>query len=167
MHQNSQLLFQKYARDLITPEMRVLEIGPDRIPTTTYSELCGPRVGHWHTIDMRFHASITFHSVNEYEFPIANDAYDVVLSGQVIEHVRKIWRWMPELARVCKPGGLIITINPVSWPYHEEPFDCWRIYPEGMKALSDDAGIDVVLSKDESLEPGVVDTITVGRKRVA
>lgn len=30
--------------------------------------------------------------------------------------------------------------------------DCWRIYPEGMRALSDDAGLDVELSEWGSLE---------------
>jgi len=66
--------------------------------------------------------------------------------------VAKIWRWMPELARVTKPGGLVITISPTSWPYHEAPIDCWRMYPEGMKALCDDAGLVVEKSFYESLE---------------
>jgi hypothetical protein len=46
----------------------------------------------------------------------------------------------------------VITINPVSWHYHEAPVDCWRIYPEGMKALADDAGLEVLLSTWESVE---------------
>jgi SAM-dependent methyltransferase len=90
---------------------------------------------------------------SEYELPIADSSYDLVLSGQVMEHVRRIWRWMPELARVCRPGGHVITIAPVSWPYHEVPFDCWRAYPEGMRALSDEAGLEVVVCRSESLEP--------------
>jgi hypothetical protein len=59
---------------------------------------------------------------------------------------------MGELARICKTGGTIITINPVSWPYHEAPVDCWRAYPEGMKALYEDSSLDVILSVWESLE---------------
>ena len=53
---------------------------------------------------------------------------------------------------MTKPGGLIITINPVSWPYHEAPVDCWRAYPEGMMALYEDSGLEVVQSTWESLE---------------
>jgi hypothetical protein len=75
-----------------------------------------------------------------------------VIAGQVIEHVRRVWVWMRELARICKAGGHVIVINPVSWPYHEAPIDCWRIYPEGMKALCDEAELEVVLSRWESLE---------------
>src|SRR5690606_29497337 len=43
-------------------------------------------------------------------------------------------------------------INPISWHYHEAPVDCWRIYPEGMRALCDDAGLEVLLSTWESVE---------------
>ena len=56
-------------------------------------------------------------------------------------------------SRICKPGGLVITIGPVSWPYHEAPIDCWRAYPEGMRALHEDAGLVVELAIVESLEP--------------
>jgi SAM-dependent methyltransferase len=90
---------------------------------------------------------------SEYEFPIADGEYDVVLSGQVLEHVKKPWRWLPELARVCRPGGHVVTISPVSWPYHEAPVDCWRIYPEGTKALYEEAGLNVLLAHWETLEP--------------
>ena len=46
----------------------------------------------------------------------------------------------------------MITINPVSWVYHEAPVDCWRMFPEGMKALYEDASLSVVLSHWGSLE---------------
>lgn len=64
---------------------------------------------------------------SEYEFPIPSDSYDIVLSGGVIEHVRKVWVWIREVARVCKIGGLVITVAPASWPYHVAPIDCWRL----------------------------------------
>jgi SAM-dependent methyltransferase len=89
----------------------------------------------------------------EYEIPAPDATFDVILSGQVIEHVRQPWKWMAEVCRVCRPGGLVITVNPVSWPYHEAPVDCWRIYPEGMHALCEGAGLTVEQSRWESLEP--------------
>jgi SAM-dependent methyltransferase len=88
----------------------------------------------------------------EYSYPIESDVADVVVATNVMEHVRKPWVWIKELARICKPGGYVITINPVSWPFHEYPIDCWRAYPEGMKALYEDAGLSVVTSRCESLE---------------
>jgi SAM-dependent methyltransferase len=153
MHKNSKALFQRYATPYFTPGARVLEIGPDRHPST-YRSLLDAQFAAWDTLDAfpRPDVPLTWQAESEYAFPVPDGAYDVVFSAQVIEHVRKIWRWMPELARVCRPGGVVVTINPVSWHYHESPVDCWRIYPEGMRALSDDAGLDVVLSEWGSVE---------------
>ena len=152
MHANSKLLFDKYAREHFPAGRKVLEIGPDVSPSN-YRKIADPAGAMtWDTVDFPRDFPTTFTLTEEYHFPIAADSYDVVLSGQVIEHVRKVWVWMKEVARVCKPGGLVVTINPVSWPYHEAPVDCWRIYPEGMRALCDDAGLDVVYCEFESLE---------------
>jgi SAM-dependent methyltransferase len=151
MHRNSQLLFLKYAKEFFRPGIRILEIGPDGFPST-YQTLLGHDSQPWDTLDIYRDARLTYTAPSEYSFPVPDNAYDLVVSGQVIEHVRKIWVWMKEVARVCKPGGIVITVNPVSWPYHEAPIDCWRMYPEGMQALYDEAGLEVILSEWGSLE---------------
>lgn len=142
MHENSRCLFRKYAVPLFTDGMRVLEIGPDALPST-YRKLVPNSNLVWDTLDIYDSPELTYPRSDVYQFAIPDAHYDMVLSGQVIEHVARIWRWMNELARVTKPGGRVVTINPVSWPYHTAPIDCWRIYPEGMKALSEDAGLVV------------------------
>jgi SAM-dependent methyltransferase len=151
MHNNSRLLFQKYAKEHFRPGLKVLEIGPDGMPST-YQKAVGDSSIEWHTLDIRDDPALTYHALSEYEFPIESGTYDIVLSGQVIEHVRQIWVWIRELARVCKVGGLVVTINPVSWPYHEAPVDCWRVFPEGMRALYEYASLQVKSSRYESLE---------------
>lgn len=151
MHTNSKLLFEKYARSYFRPGMRVLEIGPDKFPST-YQAIVGDDSLVWETLDLHQSPQLTFCASSEYRFPILDNTYDIVLSGQVIEHVRRIWLWMQELVRVCKVGGFVITINPVSWPYHEAPVDCWRAFPEGMKALYEDSSLEVLLSLWDSLE---------------
>lgn len=151
MHKNSKLLFEKYAKEYFHPGMSVLEIGPDRFPSTFCSIVADSSVT-WETLDIHQNPKLTYTAVSEYNFPIPDNKYDIVLSGQVIEHVRKIWVWIKEVSRVCKVGGHVITINPVSWPYHEAPIDCWRTYPEGMRALYEDASLEVILSEWESLE---------------
>jgi SAM-dependent methyltransferase len=136
--------------------MRVLEIGPDYIPSS-YQIFFGQKIKcwrssvQWDTVDVYQGSKLTY-VAEEYSFPIPDASYDIVLSGNVLEHVRKPWVWIKEVARVCVKGGLVITITPVSWPYHEAPIDCWRVYPEGMKALYEEAGLDVIESTFESLE---------------
>ncbi len=151
MHKNSELIFDKYALQHFAAHKRVLEIGPDRFPSTYQARVHGA-FSSWDTIDIAASDGLTHVMKSEYEFPLPSDHYDIVLSGQVIEHVRKPWVWVKEVARVCKPGGLVITISPVSWPYHEAPIDCWRAFPEGMQALYEEAGLDTLLCRFEALE---------------
>lgn len=151
MHTNCKLLFDKYAKIFIQPDSVVLEIGPDSFPSSLRNLTQEP-TAVWHTLDIWANPELTYPSSDPYSFDIASEFYDLVISAQVIEHVKKPWLWLAELARITKVGGLVITINPVSWVYHEAPVDCWRIYPEGMKALYEQAGLTVLTSFWESLE---------------
>jgi SAM-dependent methyltransferase len=95
-----------------------------------------------------------------YHYPIENDTYDVVISGQAIEHVQDMHAWIREIARVTKSGGLVCIIGPQLWEEHRYPVDCWRILPDGMKfLLGEIAGLDCV----ESYMVGR-DTIGIARK---
>lgn len=151
MHTNSNRLFEKCAVPCFQLGMRVLEIGPDLFPST-YRKLLPLADITWDTLDIYAAPQLTYPKSDVYSFAIPDNTYDIVFSGNVIEHVAKVWRWVPELARITKPGGLVITINPTSWPYHPAPIDCWRIYPDGMQALCDEAGLKVELSFFGSLE---------------
>lgn len=136
----------------------MLEIGPSANPSE-FRRAVGLEAIQWDTIDFADSTFIgsavnklTYRLSEPYNFPIADNFYDIVLSGQVIEHVEKIWDWMKEIKRITKKGGLIITINPTSWPYHEAPVDCWRIYPEGVAALASELDLHVETCLCESLE---------------
>jgi SAM-dependent methyltransferase len=76
-------------------------------------------------------------------WPHANE-FDVVVSGQCVEHVRKPWKWIKQVATLAKVGGLIWITGPNTWVFHEHPIDCWRIWPDGMRALFDEAGLQEI-----------------------
>jgi SAM-dependent methyltransferase len=151
MHLNSKLIFTKYAKEFFCSHHRVLEIGPDSFPSS-FQIIINDASIIWDTLDLTEDSNLTYSNSEEFSFPIQDERYDIVLSANVIEHVHKPWIWIKEVSRVCKIGGTIITVTPVSWPYHEAPVDCWRIYPKGMKALYDEASIELILNKLESLE---------------
>jgi SAM-dependent methyltransferase len=75
---------------------------------------------------------------------VPDGKYDIVISGKLLEHVRRPWRIMQEMARIVKPGGLVCAIAPYEWGYHPFPLDCWRIFPDGMKTIMQDAGLEVL-----------------------
>ena len=122
MHLNSELIFQKYATKYFSSGQRVLEIGPNGFPSY-FRKMIDIGGIEWHTLDIgSAHIEggeknpLHILSTSEYKYPIVEDTYDIVLSGQVMEHVKKIWTWVEELKRITRSGGIIITIVPVSWP---------------------------------------------------
>ena len=151
MHRNSELLFRKYATHIFKNNMRVLEISPAGAPSI-YEKIINNNKIIWETLDLCPLSKTTYIADSEYTFAVPDETFDIVFSSQVIEHVRKIWIWIKELSRICKPGGFVPTINPVNWPYHKNPYDCWRIYPEGMRSLYEDGDLEVILVKIEALD---------------
>lgn len=75
---------------------------------------------------------------------IEDSSIDVVISGQAFEHIEYPWLTIKEIFRVLKDKGLACIITPSAGPEHKYPFDCWRIYPDGMKALGKWAGFRII-----------------------
>ena len=95
---------------------------------------------------------------------------DLIVSGQVFEHMEYFWLTWREMARVVKPGGLIFLIAPSRGPEHRYPVDCWRYYPDGYRALARYGGfevLDVHTDWQPHADPGSApwgDTVGVFRK---
>jgi len=116
----------------------------------------------WEYVGMDMQPGTNVHRVlaEPYAWPnVLNGEFDVLISGQCMEHVPMPWRWMKELARITKPGGTLCIIGPHSWEYHPSPLDCWRIWPDGMKACMEDAGLKV-----EKCWKNENDTVGIARK---
>lgn len=75
---------------------------------------------------------------------LATASFDVVVSGQAFEHIEYFWETMREVARILRPGGLCCLIAPSSGFEHRYPVDCWRFYPDGMRALARYVGMDTL-----------------------
>jgi SAM-dependent methyltransferase len=182
MNNNNLEVFKRNGLPLIKAGDKVLELGPDwLIPGGMCQPLLLRRGAVYHFADLVNRDSSRPECIlmnGAYEILAPDNSFDVVFSLSVAEHVRKLWTWITELRRITKPGGLVICVNPVSWPYHESPFDCWRIMPEGWKALFEDFGLEyefgyhgnvVPLEPHLRQEHGpsiVTDTIAIGRKPV-
>jgi SAM-dependent methyltransferase len=98
---------------------------------------------------------------------VSEESFDVVISGQTLEHTRKPWQFVRQLARLAKPGGTLCVIAPYQWIYHPHPIDCWRVYPDGMRALLEDAGLSVraVYTAENSPNPDCKgDTVGIALK---
>ena len=158
MHLNGIELFRKYAKPYFKERIKVLEIAPCGFPSFYHSIVNDDSIEWWGLdVSDKFigdHAGKEKFvlSPSEYQYPFEDNSFDIVLSDQVIAHVKLFWVWMEELKRIVKPGGYITTIGALSYPSCPSPVDCWRIYPDGMIALNDYIGLKTIISKTESLE---------------
>lgn len=70
-----------------------------------------------------------------YQVPLPSNSADVVITGQVFEHVPFFFTSILELERILRPGGLIFMTVP-SRGHQHNVYDCWRFYPDGMRAMA-------------------------------
>jgi len=94
---------------------------------------------------------------------VKDETYDVVISGQALEHAKFPWMVVQEIARVVKKDGLVCIIVPSQGFEHKFPLDCYRYLPDGGKALFEYAGLEVLECYRNNSLPWR-DLIVIGRK---
>lgn len=143
MHESSMKAMKEFAEGLPEGPLRIAEIGSCE-PAMGYRRLferpgwsyLGFDLGKGPNVDVVLRGPYDWGNVEE-------GSFDVVVSGQTLEHTRRPWRFLECIARIVKPGGLVCVIAPYAWRYHAHPIDCWRVYPEGMRTVMEDAGLQV------------------------
>ena len=104
------------------------------------------------------------------EWPLADASFDVVWSGETIEHVADTARWLSELRRVLRSGGRLILSTPAHGPLtrlglalsrrrferHFDPrADHLRFYtPRTLARLLEDFGFEQVEMREAGGVPG-------------
>ncbi|MFA6216195.1 MAG: class I SAM-dependent methyltransferase [Candidatus Omnitrophota bacterium] len=81
-------------------------------------------------------------------------SFDLVVSTELLEHVRD-WRLaIHNMKTICKPGGVIlVTTRSEGFVYHGYPFDFWRYEEEDMRTIFQDCHIDKL---ECDVQPGVL-----------
>jgi len=67
---------------------------------------------------------------------ISDNTYDYVISVATFEHIEFPWLTMLEMVRVAKPNGIIYILVPSTGDLHPNTLDCWRMFPDGIRALA-------------------------------
>lgn len=143
MHRASFREMRKHLGQLLPSDkpLMVLDVGSGRVgDARTYRELMSPS-WIYTGCDICAGPNVDVVMPSEDRIPSEDNYYDVVLSGQCFEHVRRPWILIKEMARVLKVGGIILVTAPFMWKIHCYPIDCWRFAPDGMKVLFEEAGL--------------------------
>lgn len=82
------------------------------------------------------------------------ESFDVVITTEMLEHIRDWQTVVSNLKRVVRPGGLLlVTTRSIGFPYHGYPYDFWRYEPEDMRAIFADFEIEAL--ERDSDAPGI------------
>lgn len=70
--------------------------------------------------------------------PVADEAYDLVICSEALEHIKDPRRAVSEMNRVLKPGGIAVITTRFLFPIHDAPHDYWRFTPYSLRMLFSD-----------------------------
>ncbi len=134
----------KYLNSKIKEELIILDLGSQDI-NGSYKHLFSSSAWKYVGLDVSDGNNVDIVIPDAYSWKnIQSDFADVFISGQTFEHIEYIWLTMKEIFRVLKPGGLCCIIAPSSGVEHNYPIDCWRIYPDGFRALAKYADLEII-----------------------
>ena len=135
-----------YLSDKAEANLNIVDIGARSVlGHQTYRDLFNRSTWQFHGLDIEAGHNVDIIVSDPYCWiEIEPASFDVAISGQALEHVEFPWKTFAEIFRVLKPGGLFCLIVPSSGEEHRYPVDCWRYYPDSMRALAKDSGFNVV-----------------------
>jgi SAM-dependent methyltransferase len=74
--------------------------------------------------------------------PVATGAVDAVICAEVLEHIAELDKVVREIARVLRPGGLLLATVPFLFPVHADPHDYGRYTAEFWRWKLADCGME-------------------------
>lgn len=113
----------------------VLDLGSMDVNGSYRSLLTDPRV-RYTGADLEAGPGVDLVLDDPNHLPFEDASFDLVLSGQMLEHAAQFWVSFAEMRRVLRPDGVLIVIAPSSGPIHSYPVDCYRFYPDAYRTLA-------------------------------
>ncbi|KCZ87958.1 glycosyltransferase [Hyphomonas johnsonii] len=129
--------------DLRDRSLRVIDIGGADV-NGSYSEIFSGPGFEYNGADLVAGPGVSIVLDDPYQVPCEDTSFDLVLSGQMLEHSEYFWLAFAEMVRLVKPDGFIFLIAPSAGPIHQYPVDCYRFYPDSYKALAKLTGCHLV-----------------------
>lgn len=150
MHITSYRKMRYFKENYLNPEdtLRILDIGSfDKNGDYNYGLILNEDTWTYDGLDLKEGNNVDIVVKDPYKWAEIEDrTYDVIVSGQSLEHNEFFWLTMNEVDRVLKPGGIICFIAPSSGPVHRNPYDCWRFTDKGMESMAKYVGFKVLES---------------------
>ena len=139
MHKSSMDLMRELLRRLppLRSGARVLDVGSLAMSGGTYRELFDDDV-EYTGVDLSMGPNVDCVGNLVALVTAAPDrweeGFDLVVSGQALEHDPQPWSTMSSMVQTCKDHGHVVAIAPWIWPLHHEP-DYYRFSNYGLHEL--------------------------------
>ena len=129
-------------------ELKILDIGSfDKTGSYNYKMILNGKKWTYQGMDLKEGNNVDIVVKDPYDWKeIEKNAYDVVVTGQALEHMEFFWLTMEEINRVLKPGGLCCIIVPSKGPIHKNPYDCYRFNEDGVRSLAKSVKFEILES---------------------
>ena len=116
--------------------LQVLDVGSYDV-NGSYKKLFIDKGHNYKGLDMEEGPNVDIKPNSPYKWDeVETDKFDIVVSGQAMEHIEFFWITISEMVRVTKEGGIICLIAPAGFKEHRYPVDCWRFFTDGMVAIA-------------------------------
>lgn len=115
--------------------IKVIDIGGANI-NGTYRDIFSSDRFNYYAVDIKAGNGIDIVLDDPYKLPFEDNSIDIVLCGQVFEHIEYFWDSFAEIIRILKNDGLFFLIVPSSGEMHRYPVDCYRFYPDAFLSLA-------------------------------
>ncbi len=135
MHKESFELMKYFVDKYLDREKKIeiLDVGSYDV-NGSYKPLFQNSGWNYYGMDMVAGPNVDLISRSAFDFDLDRQ-FDVVISGNCMEHVEAPWKWIREVEKITKKGGLVCIITPFSIGEHRHPVDCWRVLPDGYRYL--------------------------------
>ena len=164
MHKDSFEAMRRFVYKYLDPDgnIRILDVGSLNV-NGFYKPLFDTPNWEYIGCDAEDGKNVDVVLKDPYKWEFKDEEFDVVISGQTLEHVEFFWLTLKEMDRVLKKGGRCCIVVPRIIQEHRFPVDCYRFYPDGMRALAKWVNWDVLAI--ETVECDYCrDTILIARK---
>lgn len=158
MHENSHSKMEWFKNTYLSEKskLEILDVGSlDKKGDYNYSDIFDEKGWNYTGLDFEDGNNVDIVVTDIYNwFEIEDNTYDVVISGQLFEHLDFFWLTMSQIERVLKPGGYVCIIIPSNGPKHGgDLHDCYRFREDGLKAMAKYVDLEVLYtSVDERKE---------------
>ena len=85
------------------------------------------------------HPSVDVVMTGPYSLPFEDETFDLVVSGQMLEHCSNPFKSVAEMKRVLKTGGRLALAAPSAGPRHDAQ-DGWRFMDDAFRFIMEDIG---------------------------